>query len=143
MKTSLSHLGSFILHFMGMCLAMCVGGIALNVAFFGALSLFGATYSEDQLPTFALIAIGVNLAMAMVIWMRLRKHEWRSTLEMASTSIILALAVVGAAGIGLIDASDRLATLTSLACPVMLIPMALRWGLYAHPHAPHSAPTAT
>jgi hypothetical protein len=137
MKASLSHIGLFVAHFIEMCMAMCVGGIALNVVFFGVLGLFGVTYSQDQLPTFVLIAVGVNLAIAMAAWMRFRKHEWRLTLEMASTSIILALAVIGGAAIGLIDASDRLAAFTSLACPVMLIPMSLRWGLYAHPHASH------
>ena len=61
------------------------------------------TYSEEQLPTFALLAIGANLAFAMAAWMRFRKHEWRPTVEMASTSIILAVAVIASAAIGLID----------------------------------------
>jgi hypothetical protein len=65
-----------------MCLAMCIGGIPLNAAFFGLLALFGVTYSEDQLPTWAFIAIGVILATVMAAWMRFRGHEWRPTLEM-------------------------------------------------------------
>jgi len=143
MKTSLSRLGHFVLHYLEMCVAMCVGGIALNVVFFGALALLGVTYSEEQLPTFALLAIGANLAIAMAAWMRFRKHEWRPTLEMASTSIILAVAVIAAAAIGLIDEGDRLNALTSLACPVMLVPMALRWDLYASPHGTHARSTTT
>jgi hypothetical protein len=126
--------GYFALHFLEMCLAMCIGGIPLNAAFFGVLALFGVTYSEDQLPTWAFIAIGVILATVMATWMRFRGHEWRPTLEMASTSIILAFGVIGAAGIGLIGESDRLESFTSLACPVMLVPMALRWDLYSSPH---------
>ena len=57
---------------------------------------------------------------------------------MASTSIILAIAVIAAAAIALIDQSDRLNTLTSLACPAMLIPMSLRWDLYASSHRTHA-----
>jgi hypothetical protein len=143
MKTPLFRLGHFVLHYLEMCMAMCAGGIALNVAFFGALALLGATYSEDQLPTFALLAVGANLAIAMAAWMRFRKHEWRPTMEMASTSIILVVGVIAAAAIGLIDEGDRLAAITTLACPVMLVPMALRWDLYASSHGMHGRSITT
>lgn len=141
MKSSLSHLGHFVLHYLEMCMAMCVGGIALNAVFFGALAVLGDTYSKDQLPTFALLAVGVNLAIAMAAWMRFRKHAWRPTLEMASTSILLVVGVIVAAAAGLIDEGGRLAAITSLACPVMLVPMALRRDLYTSPHATHSKST--
>jgi predicted amidohydrolase len=123
-------------------MAMCVGGIALNVVFFGALAVLGVTYSEDQLPSFALLAIGANLAIAMAAWMRFRKHELRPTLEMASTSIMLAVGVIAAAAIGLIDEGDRLTAVTTLACPVMLVPMVLRWDLYASSHGMHGRSAA-
>ena len=78
MKTSLSRLGHFVLHYLEMCVAMCVGGIALNVVLFGALVLLGVTYPDNQLPTCALLAIGANLAIAMAAWMRFPKTRLAS-----------------------------------------------------------------
>jgi hypothetical protein len=138
--SSAQRIGYFVLHFIGMCLAMCIGGVALNAVFFGALALVGITYSREDLPAFALLIIGFNLAITMSVWMRFRGHEWRPTLEMASTSVILALGVIAAGQAGVIDESDRLESLTSLACPVMLIPMFLRWNLYASPHGGNAPP---
>ena len=58
---------------------------------------------------------------------------------MASTSIILPVLVIGAARLGLISPSSRLDWLTSLVCPVMLIPMLFRLDLYTgHHHSHHS-----
>ena len=86
-------------------------------------------------------ACGSTFRAVATIPTRFRKHEWRPTLEMASTSIVLAVGVVVAAAVGLIDEADRLNALTSLACPVMLVPMALRWDLYASTHAMHGRST--
>jgi hypothetical protein len=73
----------------------------------------------------------------MVAWMRFRGHEWRPTLEMASTSIILPILLIGAAWLSIIPESSRLEWLTIFACPVMLVPMLFRLDLYTGHHAGH------
>jgi hypothetical protein len=131
--------GYFIWHFLEMCLTMCIGGIALNVLFFLGAAKIGYPNLLERFPEFSLLAIGVNLAIPMTAWMRFRGHEWRPTLEMASTSIILPILLIGAAWLGIIPESSRLEWLTGLACAVMVIPMLLRLDVYTgHHHAGHA-----
>ena len=135
-----ARLGYFIWHLLEMCLTMCLGGIALNVLFFLSAAKIGYPNLLERFPEFSLLAIGINLAVPMAAWMRFRGHEWRPTLEMASTSVILSILLIGAAWLGIITESSRLEWLTRLACPVMLIPMLFRLDVYTgHHHAGHAA----
>src|SRR5687768_3243454 len=77
----------FLLHFLEMCLTMCIGGITLNVLFFWGAAWIGYPNLFERFPEVSLLVIGMNLAMPMIAWMRFRGHGWRPTLEMASTSI--------------------------------------------------------
>jgi hypothetical protein len=120
-----------------MCLAMCIGGITLNVLFFWGAGQIGFPDLIGRFPEFSLLAIGINLALPMAGWMRFRGHEWRPTLEMASTSIILAILLIGAAWLGFLSKSSMLEWLRSLACPVMLAPMLFRLDLYTGHHTGH------
>jgi hypothetical protein len=130
--------GYFIWHFLEMCVTMCIGGITLNLLFFLGAAKIGYPDLLEQAPEFSLLAIGINLAVPMTAWMRFRGHEWRPTLEMASTSIILPILLINAAWLGIIPESSRLDWLTKLACPVMLIPMLFRLDLYSGHHTSHS-----
>jgi hypothetical protein len=132
----------FIQHFFEMCLAMCIGGIALNVLFFLGATQIGYRNLFEQFPEFSLLAIGINLAVPMTVWMRFRGHEWRPTLEMASTSIILPILLMGAAWFSIIPEGSRLEWLTIFSCPVMLIPMLFRLDLYTGHHSNHQYHTA-
>jgi hypothetical protein len=141
----LARAGYFLLHYVEMCLAMCIGGISLNVLFFWGAAQLGYPDLFEQYPELSLLLIGVNLALPMMAWMRFRGHEWRPTLEMASTSVILALVLIGVSGLGFLSTSSMFEWLRALACPVMLVPMLLRLDLYTGHHAGHShqAHTAT
>jgi hypothetical protein len=128
--------GYFLWHFVEMCLAMCIGGIALNVLFFWFAERLGYANLFERFPEFSLLMVGINLAIPMTAWFR--GHEWRPTLEMASTSIILPLLLIGAAWLSIIPSDSQLELLKRLACPVMLIPMLLRIDLYIG-HRHHAA----
>ena len=132
-----ARLGYFLWHFLEMCLTMCIGGITLNVLFFLAAAQVGYRDLVERSPELSLLAIGINLAVPMVLWMRFRGHQWRPTLEMASTSIILPILLIGAAWLGIIPESSRLILLKIFACPVMLIPMLFRLDLYILHHESH------
>ncbi len=135
--------GYFLWHFVEMCLAMCIGGIALNVLFFWGAAQIGFPNLFERFPELSLLMVGINLAVPMTAWMRFRSHKWRPTLEMASSSIILVILIISAARLGILPESSRLALLKKLACPVMLIPMLFRLDLYTGHHAGHQhhAPT--
>ena len=129
--------GYFLWHFVEMCLTMCIGGIALNVLFFWGAAQIGYPDLFERFPEFSLLLIGINLALPMIAWMRFRGHDWRPTLEMASTSIILVILLIGAAWLGIISRSSQLELLKRFACAVMLIPMLFRLDLYTGHHAGH------
>jgi hypothetical protein len=120
-----------------MCLVMCIGGISLNVLFFWIVGRLGYPDLYAGFPAFTLLLVGLILAVMMTFWMRFRGHAWRPTLEMASTSVILVILLIGAAGLGAIPESAQVPLLKKLACPVMLIPMLLRLDLYTMHHGKH------
>jgi hypothetical protein len=137
-QSILSRVGRFALHYLEMCLAMCVGGITLNVLFFLGAEQLGYTNLPERYPEFSILVIGILLAIPMAIWMRFRGHDWRSNLEMSGTSVILAILLIGAFWLGAISRSAMLEWIKALACPAMLIPMLFRLDLYTESHASHA-----
>ena len=129
--------GYFLWHFLEMCLTMCIGGITLNVLFFWFTTRIGYPNLFERFPEFSLLIVGINLAIPMTVWMRVRGHEWRPTLEMASTSIILSILLIVAAALNIIPKESQLDLLKKLVCPAMLIPMLFRLDLYTSHHADH------
>ncbi|RPI87949.1 MAG: hypothetical protein EHM41_03070 [Chloroflexi bacterium] len=128
----------FVLHYVEMCLVMCIGGYTLNYLFFTGAAQLGYTNLIERYPEFSILMIGILLAIPMAVWMRIRGHEWRINLEMASTSIILAILLIVVYWLEVIPQSDMLVWLKRLACPIMLIPMLFRLDLYTGSHASHA-----
>ena len=86
--------GRFILQFMEMCAAMCVGGIALDLAFFQGAALLGYPSYFQQNRELSILILGINWAIAMAVWMAVRGHPWRHNIEMSSTSVIVAVLLI-------------------------------------------------
>jgi hypothetical protein len=126
----LSQIGHFIWHFVQMCLACCIGGVTLSVLFFGGAALIGYPDLIQRFPELSTLVIAFNVSLPMAAWMRFRGMEWRPTLEMASTTMVVGVLLIGLAWLGIVPRSSLLEWLTGLACPVMLIPMLLRLDLY-------------
>ena len=132
--------GNFLWHYLQMCMACCVGGVTLGVAFFGGASLIGYPDLIVQAPFFSTLVLAIILTVPMVAWMRFRHHEWRPTLEMGSATMGLGIVLIALGTLGLVSLSRMFEWVASLACPVMLVPMLLRVRLYAgrmdhHSHA--------
>jgi hypothetical protein len=130
-----------------MCLAMCIGGIPLIVLFFIGAAKIGYPDLIQQSPELTVLVMGIILSLPMLAWMRFRGHEWRPTLEMASTTIVLGILLVGLGWLGILAKSSLFEWMRTLACPAMLIPMLLRLDLYTghhavHQHRAHAAHTA-
>jgi len=137
----LRKVGHFVLHYLEMCMACCVGGVTLGIAFFGGAALIGYPDLIVQAPFFSTLVLAIILTVPMVAWMRFRHHEWRPTLEMGSATMGLGIVLIASGALGLVPVSAMFEWVTSLACPVMLIPMLSRLNLYTggmHHHA-HAA----
>jgi len=117
---------------------MCIGGIPLILLFFIGAAKIGYPDLFQQSPELSVLVMGIILSLPMTAWMRFRGHEWRPTLEMASTTIILAILLVGLGWLGILAKTSLIERMRTLACPVMIIPMLFRLNLYTGHHASHS-----
>jgi hypothetical protein len=137
--------GYFLRHLLEMCLAMCIGGIPLIVLFFWGAAQLGYPDLFEQSPELSVLVVSFILSLPMVAWMRFRGHEWRPTLEMASTTIVLGVLLVGLGWLGILPRNALFEWLTRLACPVMLVPMFLRLNAYTTHCGPRAqtSPQAT
>jgi hypothetical protein len=124
-----------------MCAVMCVGAFALSVLFFGAAGRLGYTDMFEQFPELSVLVLAINLSLPMAVWMRFRGMDWRPTLEMSGSTMLVGLFLIVAYRLDLIAASNLLDVQTSLACPVMLAVMLTRFRLYSGSHA-HESRTA-
>jgi hypothetical protein len=133
-------LGRFVLHYVEMCAVMCLGALALSVLFFGAAGLLGYTDMPQQYPELSVLVIAINLSLPMAAWMRFRGMDWRPTLEMAGSTMVVGLLLIAAYWLGIVPESSLIEVQTSLACPVMLAVMLFRFRLYSG-HQGHRAHT--
>lgn len=140
----LQRLGRFGIHYLEMCMVMCVGAISLNVLFFGAAALLGYTDLPQRAPVLTVLVIAISLSLPMAAWMRFRRMEWRPTLEMSGSTMVAGLLLIAAYWLDII-AKDSLMGLQTgiLACPLMLAVMLFRFPLYSTSHKRHHAHQVT
>jgi hypothetical protein len=88
--------GRFVLQFIEMCAAMCVGGIALDLVVFQGLALLGYPNFFQENRQLSILILGVNFAIAMGVWMAVRRHPLRHNIEMSSTAVVAAVLLIAA-----------------------------------------------
>jgi hypothetical protein len=86
----------FVLQFIEMCAAMCVGGIALDLVFFEGVALLGDPNFFQENRELSIFILGINFAIAMGAWMAVRRHPLRHNIEMSSTAVVVALLLIAA-----------------------------------------------
>lgn len=128
----------FALHLVEMCIAMCVGAIALSLIFFEGANLIGYPNLPDTHPLLSTFVLAINLSVPMVAWMRFRGMDWRSTLEMSGATMAAGILLITAAWLGLISTSSPFDWLRSMACPIMLAVMLFRFNLYSGRSGQHT-----
>lgn len=132
--------GYFLLHFLEMCVVMCIGGIGtLSALLRWSGPLIGYPEFKRQFPELSTVLLALWLTLLMIAWMRFRGHEWRPALEMASTSIVALPFVMSAAWLGAIPRTSLYGLECGLACAFMVVPMLFRLDHYAEHHASHSS----
>ena len=135
--------GRFLVPFVEMCAAMCVGGLLLNLFFFGTAALVGRPDFAQTYVALSMLVIGVDWALAMLVWMAARGHTFRHSLEMAGTAVVVAAAFAFAETAGWLqpDLGYGWISLFTLmcgpACALMAIDMlahARRYSARTHAH---------
>lgn len=130
--------GYFLLHFLEMCVVMCAAGIATMSALLRwAGPLIGYPEFKKQLPEVATVLLAFWFVLVMIVWMRLRRHEWRPTLEMASTSLAALPLVLGAAWLGAVPRTSLYGLECVVTCALMIVPMLFRLDHYTGSHGSH------
>lgn len=135
---SVGPVARFMVHFGEMCVAMCLGGVLLSLAVFELAALMGQPDLDQRAPGLSTLVIAVNLAVAMVVWMRFRGMEWRPTLEMAGSSVAVGIVMTSGYWAGIVPESAILGAICLPVCVAMLPVMLFRFPLYANHHSPRN-----
>ena len=131
-------IGRFGLHLAEMCMVMCGGAFVLSVLFFGGAALLGYDDLPRTAPELSVLVIAVNLSVPMLVWMRYRGMDWQPTLEMSGSTMAVGLLLIAAYWTDVVARDSLVEIQTSLACPVMIVAMLLRFRLYSAGHSGHS-----
>lgn len=83
----------FLRHLFEMTLAMMVGMIVSATIFLSAVGMTAAEAMREHAVLFVVLQAS-GMTLAMVAWMRHRRHAWRSSSEMAAAMVIPALPLI-------------------------------------------------
>lgn len=129
--------GRFGLHFMEMCVVMCIGGGLLTALVLAGAWLVGFDNVLLDSAVWSALVISVMMAAAMTGWMRFRGMDWRPTLEMAFSSVVAGGVLVGGYGVGIVSKTALVPSVCPVACVAMIVVMLFRLPLYTSGHAHH------
>jgi hypothetical protein len=115
-----------------MVAAMMIG-MAIGVNGFLAIVGKSSEQARHEYPIVFLLVMALSMTIPMVAWMRLRRHAWRTSLEMGLAMLLPVVPFVACVWSGVIhDAPNGPYMAVSTAAMVCL--MLYRWRLYSvHP----------
>ena len=91
-----TQVGRFALHYMQMCVVMCISLVLLGLLAAGVGALLGFADPRQSAPVLSAVVVTLTLSGSMLAWMRFMGMAWRPTLEMvASTLLAGAVMVIG------------------------------------------------
>ena len=83
----------FLRHLLEMGAAMMVGMLVSATIFLSAVGMTAAEAMREHAVLFVILQ-AVGMTVAMVAWMRHRRHSWRSSSEMATAMIVPAIPLI-------------------------------------------------
>ena len=122
--------GHFVLHFVEMCMPMCIGWALGDLIYFAVADALGSSEPFRDWPELSLAVVTFNMTMPMVAWMRFRRMGKRLTAEMAAAMAVLALLLLATGWLGFAAMNTLPWLAHGLMMPAMLVPMLLRLDLY-------------
>jgi hypothetical protein len=134
-------IGHFVLHYLEMCLPMCIGFAVGDLVYFAAAQALGYSEPFRQLPELSVLVVTFTMTAPMAAWMLFRRMPRRATAEMSAAMPVLALLLLASGWLAVLPKSDLALWEHALMMPVMLVPMLFRLDLYAG-QAGHRAHTA-
>jgi|SRR4051794_5748424 len=123
-------IGHFALHFVEMCVPMCVGFAIGDLVYFWLASLLGYSKPFAELPELSVLVVTFSMTAPMTAWMLHRGMPRRPTAEMSAAMPILAIVLLGFGWLGIVPMGNLALLEHGLMMPIMLIPMLLRLNLY-------------
>jgi membrane protein YdbS with pleckstrin-like domain len=87
------HAHGFGRHLIEMGLAMMVGMIVSAAIFLSAMGMTAEEAMREHAVLFVVLQ-ALGMTVAMVAWMRHRRHNWRSSSEMALTMVVPAVPLI-------------------------------------------------
>ena len=121
----------FLMHFGEMVLAMLLGMGVFAVVDNAILIPLGFPYLSSRFsPEAYALAMAVSMTVPMVAWMRIRKHAWRMSVEMAGAMIVPTVLLIAICSIGLLPRAILIPGMHMLMLPAMLAVMLYRWSDY-------------
>ncbi|GII81451.1 hypothetical protein Sru01_64330 [Sphaerisporangium rufum] len=99
----------------------------VGMAVFGFLrSLAGLDVSFAREPELGYLAMAFDMSLGMAVWMRIRGHAWRHTLEMCAAMFVPIVPLFPMLWTGLIDGDTLMIAAHVAMFPLMLGAMLLR-----------------
>jgi hypothetical protein len=131
-KVSLfGQVGRFLLHYFEMCIPMCIGFAVGDLVYFWVAGLFGYAEPFADLPVLSVLVVTFTMTAPMTAWMLYRRMPRPAIREMSATMPLLAFILLMLGWLDVVPMGDLALLMHGLMMPVMLVPMALRSGLYA------------
>lgn len=135
----LGQVGRFLLHYLEMCIPMCIGFAVGDLIYFSVAGFFGYSEPFTELPVLSVLVVTFTMTAPMTAWMLYRGMPRRAVWEMSATMPIVAGMLLMLGWFGAVPMDDLALLIHGLMMPVMLVPMLLRPGLYAgHMHHTHA-----
>ncbi len=121
----------FLRHFGEMVLAMLLGMGVFGVVNGVILIPMGFAYLSARFSPEAYAAsMAVSMTVPMVAWMRIRKHAWRLSAEMAGAMLVPTALLIAVCSLGHLPSTVLLTGTHILMVPAMLGAMLYRWRDY-------------
>jgi flagellar biosynthetic protein FliP len=133
-RVSLKPTVRFLVHFGEMALAMLLGMVALGIL--NTMILVPRGFHLSGFPEVYTLVMAFAMTVPMALWMWVRGHCWRHSVEMAAAMFVPAGLLIGVYSLGLLPRMAMLSWYHLLMWIAMLGVMLFRWNDYAGGSAP-------
>ena len=130
----LTRAGWFVLHYLEMCVPMCLGFAVGDAVYFWAAEGFGYSEPFAELPTLSVLVVTTTMTAPMTGWMLFRGMGRRLSAEMSAAMPVLAVALLALGWLSVLAREDLALLEHGLMMPAMLVPMLFRLDVYAGGH---------
>jgi deazaflavin-dependent oxidoreductase (nitroreductase family) len=128
---------NFSRHFIEMVVAMLVGMAVLGATVSLIFGLLGHSNLLHYAGLRGLLMTGY-MTIGMALWMRHRRHGWRTVAEMGAAMLVPYLVLIGPFLAGRLSAGSFLGAMHALMLPSMVVAMLARRDQYSQDHRMHT-----